>query len=111
MQPQDALTTWHLSEKGSGTFAGTARRVLRTKVPDPFSDRHLYPKRGQAPLPERPEGCCAQRCLTPFRIGAWRSSGWRNGGLTNRRLAGIARCISAIHPSLWNKVGKRSPPP
>ena len=24
-------------EKGSGTFAGTARRVLRTKVPDPFS--------------------------------------------------------------------------
>jgi hypothetical protein len=23
-------------------------------------------KRGQAPLPERPEGCCAQRCLTPF---------------------------------------------
>ncbi len=23
-------------KKGSGTFAGTARRVLRTKVPDPF---------------------------------------------------------------------------
>ena len=23
-------------------------------------------KRGQAPLPERPEGCFAQRCLTPF---------------------------------------------
>jgi transposase len=23
-------------------------------------------KRGQAPLPERPEGCCAQRRLTPF---------------------------------------------
>ena len=23
-------------------------------------------KRGQAPLPERPKGCCAQRCLTPF---------------------------------------------
>jgi len=26
----------HDSKKGSGTFAGTARRVLRTKVPDPF---------------------------------------------------------------------------
>src|SRR5208283_3539591 len=25
-------------EKGSGTFAGTARRVLRTKVPDLFSN-------------------------------------------------------------------------
>src|SRR5208337_4249259 len=25
-------------EKGSGTFAGTARRELRTKVPDPFSN-------------------------------------------------------------------------
>src|SRR5208283_4102803 len=28
-------------EKGSGTFAGTARRVLRTKVPDPFSHHGL----------------------------------------------------------------------
>src|SRR5208282_371853 len=27
--------------------------------------RHGW-KRGPAPLPERPVGCCAQRCLTPF---------------------------------------------
>jgi hypothetical protein len=28
-------------KKGSGTFAGTARRVLRTKVPDPFLNLQL----------------------------------------------------------------------
>ena len=27
---------------------------------------HLIRKRGQEPLPERPEGCFAQRFLTPF---------------------------------------------
>ena len=31
-------------------------------------------KRGQAPLPERPEGCFAQRCLTPFPQAAKTSS-------------------------------------
>ena len=30
------LPAWF--KKGSGTVAGTARRVLRTTVPDPFSD-------------------------------------------------------------------------
>jgi Transposase IS200 like len=30
---------WLRLEKGSGTVAGTARRVLRTTVPDPFSSR------------------------------------------------------------------------
>ena len=39
-------------EKGSGTFAGTARRVLRTKVPDPFSHQPAIaipvPRRGKA---------------------------------------------------------------
>src|SRR5208283_2474100 len=39
--PSDRPSAKCRSEKGSGTFAGTARRVLRTKVPDPFSDRHL----------------------------------------------------------------------
>src|SRR5581483_1272766 len=32
-------TAKSLSEKGSGTVAGTARRVLCTTVPDPFSER------------------------------------------------------------------------
>jgi hypothetical protein len=30
-------------KKGSGTFAGTARRVLRTKVPDPFLNQAETP--------------------------------------------------------------------
>src|SRR5208283_2128679 len=37
--PQGAAHKGAWFEKGSGTFAGTARRVLRTKVPDPFSDQ------------------------------------------------------------------------
>jgi hypothetical protein len=28
-------------------------------------------KRGQAPLPERPFGCFAQRCLIPFRAASF----------------------------------------
>ena len=46
------LLRWGGSEsevlkKGSGTFAGTARRVLRTKVPDPFfnTSRGMPPQR------------------------------------------------------------------
>src|SRR5208337_201205 len=49
---------------------------------DNLSDERLHasaaqdisadPKRGQAPLPERPAGCYAQRCLTPFRMTPFR---------------------------------------
>src|SRR5208283_3184081 len=37
--PKGAAHKGAWDEKGSGTFAGTARRVLRTKVPDPFSSQ------------------------------------------------------------------------
>src|SRR5208283_3122298 len=41
-------------------------------------------KRGQAPLPERPGGCYAQRCLTPFRTRPERlHAGKRDSKLTS----------------------------
>jgi hypothetical protein len=54
--------------------AGTRRVVDQAFLPAekqhevilPTATARLVSKRGQAPLPERPEGCCAQRCLTPF---------------------------------------------
>ena len=40
----DECLAWF--KKGSGTVAGTARRVLRTTVPDPFLNHRMFPPRG-----------------------------------------------------------------
>src|SRR5271157_946074 len=44
------------------------------------------PKRGQAPLPEQPGGCYAQRCRTPFRLGTRYRTGRMQFNLVDRIL-------------------------
>jgi len=48
-------------------------------------------------LPERPGGCCAQRCLTPFRIGSEESI--------------VLRCLSCHEPLREEpeRIGARCP--
>jgi tetratricopeptide (TPR) repeat protein len=71
LRPRLLLSHVLLQEDADPKAAEKALLAVLELDPDhPEAQRNLTilrgSKKGQAPLPERPEGCCAQRCLTPF---------------------------------------------
>src|SRR5262249_19625542 len=58
------------SEPGQGEHQGNSQFQphlhCSPRKTNTGSQRVAWARRGQAPLPERPEGCFAQRCLSPF---------------------------------------------
>ena len=106
------LPRWNFDAvRDAASFTGPKRCRRRPKVLQSGIPLERSEKRGQAPLPERPKGCCAQRCLTPFfrTLLAVDEKIW--AGMASRNRGGAGSSLEIRSRLGWGDYSERSPFP